>query len=96
MLDPADRDAQLAYEAIKELSTPASKLVIIEISCTRSSFDLFKVRQAYMTHYKKSLEEDVAYQTTGDFGKVNDLFSQVVLNSSSQFTCSTCSFFFFN
>lgn len=67
-LDPAERDAFLANEATKLLT--ANKWVILEIACTRSSYDLFKVRQAYHARYKKSLEEDVAYHTTGDFRKL--------------------------
>ncbi|KAG8373365.1 hypothetical protein BUALT_Bualt11G0016600 [Buddleja alternifolia] len=67
-LDPHERDAYLANEATKMLT--ASNLVIMEIACTRSSHDLFKVRQAYHARYKKSLEEDVAYHTKGDFRKL--------------------------
>lgn len=65
---PAARDAFLANEATKMLT--ANKLVIMEIACTRSSNDLFLVRQAYHARYKKSLEEDIAHHTTGDFRKV--------------------------
>ncbi|KAK4430575.1 Annexin D2 [Sesamum alatum] len=67
-LDPVERDAHLANEATKKLT--GSNLVIMEIACTRSSYDLFKVRQAYHARYKKSLEEDVAHHTTGDFRKL--------------------------
>ncbi|GFP84829.1 annexin d7 [Phtheirospermum japonicum] len=67
-LDPAERDAQLANEATKMFTS--SNLVIMEIACTRSSYDLFKVRQAYHARYKKSLEEDVAHHTAGDFRKL--------------------------
>ncbi|KAL0289965.1 UNVERIFIED_CONTAM: Annexin D2 [Sesamum angustifolium] len=67
-LDPVERDAYLANEATKKLT--ASNLVLMEIACTRSSYHLFKVRQAYHARYKKSLEEDVAYHTTGDFRKL--------------------------
>lgn len=42
----------------------------MEIACTRSSQDLFKARQAYHARYKRSIEEDVAYHTAGDFRKV--------------------------
>lgn len=66
--DPAERDARLANEATKMLT--ASNYVLMEIACTRSSYDLFKVRQTYHVLYKKSLEEDVAHHTTGDFSKV--------------------------
>lgn len=67
-LSPAERDAYLVNEATKRLT--ASNWVIMEIACTRSSDELFKARQAYHARYKKSLEEDVAYHTTGDFRKL--------------------------
>lgn len=71
-VDPAERDARLANEATKMLTY--SNFVLMEIGCTRSSHHLFKVRQAYHLLYKKSLEEDVAHHTTGDFGKVSNRF----------------------
>ncbi|CAI9780931.1 unnamed protein product [Fraxinus pennsylvanica] len=67
-LDPAERDAYLVNEATKRLT--ASNWVIMEVACTRSPFDLFRARQAYHARYKKSLEEDVAHHTTGDFRKL--------------------------
>ncbi|KAF6159101.1 hypothetical protein GIB67_032718 [Kingdonia uniflora] len=42
----------------------------MEISCTRSSHELLLVRQAYHSRFKKSLKEDVAFHTTGDFRKL--------------------------
>ncbi|WOG97377.1 hypothetical protein DCAR_0416717 [Daucus carota subsp. sativus] len=65
---PAERDAYLANEATKMLT--ANKAVLMEIACTRSSHDLFMVRQAYHARYKKSLEEDIAHHTSGDFRKL--------------------------
>ncbi|XP_015075624.1 annexin D2-like [Solanum pennellii] len=65
---PAERDACLVNEAIKHL--PGSNCIIMEIACARSSVDLFKVRQNYQARYKKSLEEDVADHSTGDFRKL--------------------------
>jgi hypothetical protein len=67
-LDPAERDAFLANEATKILTS--NNWVLVEIACTRSSLGLFTVRQAYHARFKKSLEEDVAYHTSGDFRKV--------------------------
>ncbi|KAA8546821.1 hypothetical protein F0562_003255 [Nyssa sinensis] len=67
-LDPAERDAFLANEATKRLT--ASNWVLMEIACTRSSHELFMVRKAYHARYKRSLEEDVAYHTSGDFCKL--------------------------
>ncbi|GAV83089.1 Annexin domain-containing protein [Cephalotus follicularis] len=67
-MDPAERDAYLSNEATKRFTS--SNWVLMEIACTRSSLDLFMVRQAYHARFKKSLEEDVAYHTTGDFRKL--------------------------
>lgn len=67
-LEPAERDALLANEATKRWTK--SNQVLMEIACTRSSHQLLLARQAYHVRYKKSLEEDVAYHTTGDFRKL--------------------------
>ncbi|CAJ1971773.1 unnamed protein product [Sphenostylis stenocarpa] len=67
-LDTAERDAFLANEAIKKW-TPSNR-VLVEISCARSSEQLLAVRRSYHALYKKSIEEDVAHHTTGDFRKV--------------------------
>lgn len=67
-LDPPERDAYLANEATKKWT--ASNQVLVEIACTRSPKELIVVREAYHARYKKSLEEDVAQHTTGDFRKV--------------------------
>ncbi|KAK6940148.1 Annexin repeat [Dillenia turbinata] len=67
-LDPAERDAYLANETTKRWSS--SNLVLMEIACTRSPHELLLARQAYHARFKKSLEEDVAHHTTGDFRKL--------------------------
>lgn len=67
-LDPPERDALLAYESIKKWSPNNRSL--LEISSARSSTELWSVRQAYHIRYKKSLEEDVASHTHGDFRKL--------------------------
>ncbi|XP_008794526.2 LOW QUALITY PROTEIN: annexin D1-like [Phoenix dactylifera] len=67
-LDPAERDAWLANEAVRKWR-PENR-VLIEIACARSSGELFAVRQAYHARFKRSLEEDVAAHTTGDFRKL--------------------------
>lgn len=70
-LDPAERDAYLANEATKRWTS--SNLVLAEIACTRSPKELLLAREAYHARFKKSLEEDVAYHTTGDFRKVKSI-----------------------
>lgn len=67
-LEPADRDAFMVNEATKRLTS--NNLVLVEVACTRKSIELFKVRQAYQVRFKRSLEEDVAYHTSGDIRKV--------------------------
>lgn len=67
-LEPAERDAYLAKESTKMFT--ANNWVLVEIACTRPALELFKVKQAYQARYKTSLEEDVAYHTSGNIRKV--------------------------
>ncbi|KAL1540471.1 Annexin Gh1 [Salvia divinorum] len=67
-LDPPERDAYLANEATKKWT--ASNRILVEIACTRSPKEMILAREAYHARFKKSLEEDVAYHTTGDFRKL--------------------------
>ncbi|XP_049389720.1 annexin Gh1-like [Solanum stenotomum] len=67
-LDPSERDAYLAKEATKRWTK--SNFVLVEIACTRSPKELVLAREAYHARNKKSLEEDVAYHTTGDHRKL--------------------------
>jgi len=75
MLEPADRDAVLANVAIK--SGSKGYHVIVEIACVLSSEELLAARRAYHNRYKRSLEEDVATNTTGDLRQVNNLLHHV-------------------
>nr|XP_010916888.1 annexin D1 isoform X1 [Elaeis guineensis] len=68
MLDPPERDAVLANEALKKWSS--GNRALIEISVTRTSDEMFAVRRAYHARFKRSLEEDVAVHTSGDFRKL--------------------------
>ena len=63
MLEPADRDAVLANVAIRNGKKDLH--VIAEIACVLSAEELLAVRRAYRHRYKRSLEEDVAANTTG-------------------------------
>ena len=67
-LESAERDAKLVNEATKRWTK--SNQVLVEIACTRSSEQLFSVKKAYHVLFKKSLEEDVAHHTSGDFRKL--------------------------
>uniref|UniRef100_A0A1D1XW22 Annexin n=1 Tax=Anthurium amnicola TaxID=1678845 RepID=A0A1D1XW22_9ARAE len=58
-LDPVDRDAKLAQDALKK-NGDRHVWVIIEIACASSPGHLMAVRQAYWYLSRSSLEEDVA------------------------------------
>ncbi|XP_008782135.2 annexin D2-like [Phoenix dactylifera] len=68
ILDPPERDAVLANEALKKWS-PGNR-ALIEIAVTRTADEMFAVRRAYQGRFKRSLEEDVAAHTNGDFRKL--------------------------
>ncbi|KAL6573287.1 Annexin Gh1 [Orobanche hederae] len=67
-LDPPERDAYLANEALKRWT--CSNQVLVEIACTRSPKQLLLAREAYHARFKRSIEEDVAHHTFGDFRKL--------------------------
>ncbi|ONK58347.1 uncharacterized protein A4U43_C09F11270 [Asparagus officinalis] len=58
-LDPAERDAKLANEALKSVKGDKHLWPIIEITCASSPDHLINVRKAYCSLYKYSLEEDI-------------------------------------
>ncbi|KAK7268301.1 hypothetical protein RIF29_20998 [Crotalaria pallida] len=66
--NPTERDALLANEAIRKGNV--GHCILMEIACTRSSRDLFQVREDYHVYFKRSLLEDVAHHTNGDFRKI--------------------------
>ncbi|KAL5549315.1 hypothetical protein UlMin_004546 [Ulmus minor] len=68
ILDPEDRDGVLANLALKKIKKEYG--VIIEIACVLSAEQLLGVRRAYQCRYKRSLEEDVAANTTADMRKL--------------------------
>ncbi|CAH8282007.1 unnamed protein product [Eruca vesicaria subsp. sativa] len=67
-LEPAERDAYLAKESTKMFTK--DNWVLVEIACTRSALQFFRAKQAYQIRYKTSIEEDVAYHTSGDVRKL--------------------------
>lgn len=87
-LGSAERDAFLANEAAKKWTS--SNRVLVEIACARSSEQLFAARRAYHVLYKKSIEEDVALRTTGDFRKVLILEPNLVISLNQHFWLLFC------
>lgn len=68
VLDPAERDAVLAYDSSRKWG-PGDR-ALIEIACARRSDELFAARRAYHARYKRAIEEDVAAHAKGDFRKL--------------------------
>ncbi|XP_023763345.2 annexin D4 [Lactuca sativa] len=60
--DPWERDAFYIREAF--LAGPTSYNVIMEITCTRSSYELVAIKKAYHSLFKTNLDEDVARYIT--------------------------------
>ncbi|XBJ10223.1 hypothetical protein VPH35_015132 [Triticum aestivum] len=59
-MDPAARDAKLAYKALRKKGGDRHAWVLIEVACASSPDHLVAVRKAYCSAYDSSLEEDVA------------------------------------
>jgi len=80
ILEPAEREALLANIALKR--DEKSFQVIVEISCVLSPEELFAVRRAYHNRFKRSMEEDVAANTTGHLRQACHLYNWTKLRLS--------------
>jgi hypothetical protein len=58
-------DAELLYESMKGAGTEES--ILIEIICTRLPEELAIIKDIFKTKYKKSLEDFISGDTSGDF-----------------------------
>ncbi|KAJ6392869.1 hypothetical protein OIU77_022366 [Salix suchowensis] len=69
--DPPERDAKLAYEALKAKKKGMKQLqVIVEIACASSPTHLQEVRQAYCSLFDCSLEEDIVSAVSQPLRKI--------------------------
>ena len=72
--DPAERDAQLANEALKPKKKCVKHLeILIEMSCASSPRHLAAVRQAYCSLFDCALEEDIVASVPMPLRKVSKL-----------------------
>ncbi|KAL6657433.1 hypothetical protein ACP70R_005213 [Stipagrostis hirtigluma subsp. patula] len=62
-MDPAERDANLAHEALKKQKDENYIQVLIEVSCASTPDHLMAVRQIYLKLFGCSIEEDLAAST---------------------------------
>ncbi|KAG9443693.1 hypothetical protein H6P81_015033 [Aristolochia fimbriata] len=68
-LDPVQRDAKMAKEALKS-KDPKRLLVLVEIACASTPDHLIAVRRAYCSLFKCSLEEDIILHAEPPFRKL--------------------------
>ncbi|MCO5581912.1 hypothetical protein L7F22_035801 [Adiantum nelumboides] len=68
MEDAADRDAIIIRDALEGWGT--KDIALIEMICTRTKSQLQAIRQAYNTRFYRSLDEDIASDTSGDYKKL--------------------------
>ncbi|GJN33816.1 hypothetical protein PR202_gb22441 [Eleusine coracana subsp. coracana] len=64
-LEPADRDAIIAQEAVDGGMTVAGYRVLIEVFTRRKQNQLFFTKQAYQARFRRNLEQDMALKTNG-------------------------------
>ena len=68
MLDPAERDAIMARDAIETAATDYR--VLIEIFTRRKQEQLFFTKQAYLARFKKNLEQDMVTEPSHPYQRV--------------------------
>ena len=71
-MDPPERDAKLANDALKMSKKGVKYLkIVVEIACASSPHHLIAVRQAYCSLFDRSFEEDVTSNVSHPLRKVN-------------------------
>uniref|UniRef100_A0ACD5XM00 Uncharacterized protein n=1 Tax=Avena sativa TaxID=4498 RepID=A0ACD5XM00_AVESA len=68
MLDPAERDAAMARDAIESAATDYR--VLVEIFTRRKQEQLFFTKQAYLARYKKNLEQDMVTEPSHPYQRL--------------------------
>lgn len=68
MEDAADRDAVILRDALKGWGT--NDRALIEVICSRTSSQLQAIRHAYYARFRRSLEEDIRSDTSGNYRKL--------------------------
>lgn len=68
MEDAPERDAIIIRDALKGWGT--KDLALIELICTRTGSQLQAIRHAYNTRFQRSLDDDIASDTSGDYKKL--------------------------
>jgi hypothetical protein len=84
-MDAAERDAVLLYEAIRGTGSKCDR-ALIGILCTRTSAQLFLIKQAYYTMFSETLENHISGVDTcaADFHKVL-VHTHILLSLFSRF-----------
>ena len=88
MMDAAQRDAKLLYEAMQGIGTRDSALV--GIICSRTPSQLYAIKQAYHTMYRRTLEHHIDGDTSGDYRKVSERNKNLKFTSMWPFLGINC------
>uniref|UniRef100_A0A673ILQ7 Annexin n=1 Tax=Sinocyclocheilus rhinocerous TaxID=307959 RepID=A0A673ILQ7_9TELE len=91
MMTPAEFDAKMMKKAMEGAGTDEHSL--IEILVTRSNQEIQEMCSAYQNAYKKSLEDAIASDTSGQFKRILISLAQVHLHSSCIQTLTHSSYF---
>ena len=68
MLDPAERDAVMARDAVESAATDYR--VLVEVFTRRKQEQLFFTKQAYLARFKKNLEQDMVTEPSHAYQRV--------------------------
>lgn len=86
MVDPPERDARFAKEALQTKRKGIKHLLpIIEIACASQPQHLIAVRQAYCSLFDSSLEEDILETLPSPFRKVHNKICHFGIHSIYQY-----------
>ncbi|KAK9271634.1 hypothetical protein L1049_001997 [Liquidambar formosana] len=87
LLEPQERDAEIVRDALFGSSVNLNAL--IEIACTRTSAELFLVKQVYRLRCNYDVEQDIALETEGGFKGIVSLVSE---RNTEQLKCILVSY----
>jgi hypothetical protein len=75
-LEPADRDAVMAREAVEDGMTVAGYRTLVEVFTRRKQNQLFFTKQAYMARFRRNLEQDMVAEPSHPYQRARNSASQ--------------------
>ncbi|GJM98629.1 hypothetical protein PR202_ga15657 [Eleusine coracana subsp. coracana] len=90
-LEPADRDAIIAQEAVDGGMTVAGYQTLVEVFTRRKQNQLFFTKQAYMARFRRNLEQDMVTEPAHPYQRArNVLCFSLFLSSAVLLTRLSC------